>query len=483
MVLRKGTPQQREIWKVLAKEQCHVMVEALAGTGKTTTIAAGAGKLPKGQTVAFVVFGRANAAEFRQKLPPHVQSSTLNSLGNRACYRAYDKSQVDRDKTAMFLPPMMDRQTKRAVMRLVSLCKGNLLDGRNQDELDALCANHNIELNGERAMIFGMIPNILEQSRQMTAVIDYDDQIWLPIVNNLPMYKFDVLMVDEFQDMNLAQQELCLKAGHRLVMVGDRHQAIMGFRGADVISMQRMHDRLAASKRGIKVLPLTVTFRVPIAGVILARHIVPGLEAWDDAIVGKILRGEEAKKRPFEIGDMVLCRVNAPLISMAYGFIKEGKRVTVQGRDIGEGLKNKVLKLAAPRDSVIDLTARVEEERARETARIQADESHILSNESKLLNLNDRCDCIIALCEGMDLVQDVIARIEALFDNMNNETKQDVVLLSSVHRAKGLESKVVHIINQELLPHPMARQPWELDQERNLLYVAYTRFKEVMVLR
>jgi DNA helicase-2/ATP-dependent DNA helicase PcrA len=479
----KPTPQQREVWRVLAQEQCHVIVEALAGSGKTTTIVEGAKKLPRGQTVAFVAFNRGIADELATKLPKTVVSSTLNSLGNKAVYRAYGKTTIDRDRTVTYLPFNMDRQTKRAIAKLVSLCKGNLLDGRNLAELDALCISHNIELNGTRDIVFEWVPNILEQSKEVKGVIDFDDQVWLPVVNNLAMRKFDVLMVDESQDLNRAQQELVMRAGERIVLVGDRHQAIYGFRGADAASMQRMEQRLSRTPRGCKVLPLTVTFRCSISVVVLAKRIVAGLRARDDAPVGAILRGEEAAATKIEVGHMVLCRVNAPLISMAYGFIKNQTPVKVQGRDIGEGLQNLILRWCHERDSVIDLTRKAEEYRAVETTRIMADETHLLSNETKLMVLNDRCDCILALCEGMDLVQDVIIRIDALFANLTKAETSRFVLLSSVHRAKGLESDIVHIIHEELLPHPMARQDWEMEQEKNLKYVAFTRAKETLVFR
>jgi DNA helicase-2/ATP-dependent DNA helicase PcrA len=49
------------------------------------------------------------------------------------------------------------------------------------------------------------------------------------------------------------------------------------------------------------------------------------------------------------------------------------------------------------------------------------------------------------------------------------------VVFSSVHRAKGLEAKRVYILSPELMPHKMATKPWELEQERNIEYVAITR--------
>jgi superfamily I DNA/RNA helicase len=98
--------------------------------------------------------------------------------------------------------------------------------------------------------------------------------------------------------------------------------------------------------------------------------------------------------------------------------------------------------------------------------------------------LADKTECIEALCDGLDRADQVVSRIQVLFQDVNKTTADitSYVLLSSVHRAKGLEAKVVRIIRPELLPHPMARLPWQKEQEMNLKYVAETRSLEVLHL-
>ena len=64
---------------------------------------------------------------------------------------------------------------------------------------------------------------------------------------------------------------------------------------------------------------------------------------------------------------------------------------------------------------------------------------------------------------------------------MDGET--DGVLLSSIHKAKGLEADRVFLIEPEgaPVPHPMAKQDWEIEQEWNLRYVAITRAKKELI--
>ncbi|HEY3473413.1 MAG TPA: ATP-binding domain-containing protein, partial [Anaerolineales bacterium] len=53
---------------------------------------------------------------------------------------------------------------------------------------------------------------------------------------------------------------------------------------------------------------------------------------------------------------------------------------------------------------------------------------------------------------------------------------------STIHKAKGLEADKVFWLNSSKCPSPWARQPWQLQQEYNLCYVATTRAKTTLVL-
>jgi hypothetical protein len=51
-----------------------------------------------------------------------------------------------------------------------------------------------------------------------------------------------------------------------------------------------------------------------------------------------------ARVRP---GDMIICRVTAPLVFQCLKFINRGQYATIQGRDIVSGLRSLAEKLAA----------------------------------------------------------------------------------------------------------------------------------------
>jgi len=60
--------------------------------------------------------------------------------------------------------------------------------------------------------------------------------------------------------------------------------------------------------------------------------------------------------------------------------------------------------------------------------------------------------------------------------------KRAQVTFSSFHRAKGLEADNVFIIKPSSMPSKRASQDWEIRQEQNIMYVAYTRAKDTIFM-
>src|SRR5262249_16613860 len=157
-----------------------------------------------------------------------------------------------------------------------------LHDGQDGAVLEDLASRHNVvfpDLREDR--VLKLVPIVLEECLDHEAAADYDDQVWLPVLRRLPVEQFDMVLMDEAQDMKRAQEELARMACQqgRIIPFGDRFQSCYGFRGADPDSIQSFYESLRDSPRGCLILPLTVTQRCPKSHVRLAQGIVPDLEA------------------------------------------------------------------------------------------------------------------------------------------------------------------------------------------------------------
>lgn len=89
--------------------------------------------------------------------------------------------------------------------------------------------------------------------------------------------------------------------------------------------------------------------------------------------------------------------------------------------------------------------------------------------ETRAAAARDRMRCLVAAARGCASVGELLAKLARLFDTATG------TMFSSVHKAKGLEADKVFILKPEWMPHPKAKQGWELEQEWNLWYVAVTR--------
>jgi len=265
---------------------------------------------------------------------------------------------------------------------------------------------------------------------------------------------------------------MSVKTGGRIMFVGDPKQAIYGFAGASCDSIDRIKDVAKASE-----LPLSVCYRCPDNVLQLARRIVPHVETapgkgdgvveyFDREKVGSIL-GE---------GDIVLCRTNAPLLSLCYSLISAGVQARVKGRDIGKGLTKLIDKLAKKYKvtTIGHLEHAISKYLADYTAAVLAAGGD--EDDARISRLGDQADCIRAIIDASDAttVDNLKSTIDELFSDA-----QASIWLSSVHRAKGLEADRVFIIRPEQLP-PRWSKPgtWQYEQELNLKYVAMTRAKK-----
>ena len=91
-----------------------------------------------------------------------------------------------------------------------------------------------------------------------------------------------------------------------------------------------------------------------------------------------------------------------------------------------------------------------------------------------LLYLKDIIKSSEALSKGCNTIDDMEKRMARLF----SDAKTDGITLLTVHKAKGLEAKNVHIISPITMPLKNAKLDWQIQQEHNLHYVAITRAME-----
>jgi len=462
-----GTQEQENIWNAIAETDNHIFVNAGAGTGKTFTIVEAANRLPFGNTAAFLAFNKSIATELANRLPSDVEAKTFHAFGFAAIRQAGIKTRMSGYKVNNIIKELLGKDFHVAPLKkLIGLIKGSLTEGTDKHAIMDLISEYNINFQSDRELAIALeaIPAILTMCRTQTHHIDFDDMIWLPLVNNYPMPNYDVMFVDEAQDFNEAQRELirkCVKGG-RCIIVGDKNQAIYGFRGADSNSIGMFYQSLEGGEREISEFPLSITWRCPTSVVKEANRFVKEFNAHKDAIAGTVI--ENAPFNP-QTNDMVLCRYNAPLISAFYDLISQGKNAYILGRDMTQGLIMAVDKITKNDNMGTDEFWELF------TTDFEYNFNKLIKQDKKAqaLALEDKKDCIEIFVHKATTVGGIKYEIKRVFDNADDGE----IMLSTVHKAKGLEADNVYILATERMPHPLGGQ-----EENNIAYVAITRAKK-----
>lgn len=501
--LALGSPQQIAIWKYLMEQPGNLLVIARAGTGKTYTMIEAlkflksAGKLPKYTT--FAAFNRAIGNELKLKVPEGVRAGTLHSLGFSACKYAWPDAKPDEDKLYEILmsefggqPKKADRAIMAGVLRLASLVKNCLLGEVYQEDghwffeivpelLTELCERFDVDVEDDRPRAYRLVQTIIEQGLQDESTFDLDDMIWLPVVKGLRVFKSDLLIVDEVQDLNACQHAFVMMAGRRIVVVGDDFQSINGFRGADTESIPKLRTALAEARYGSGELTLTTSWRLPKSHAVYVQDVVKDIEAAPEAVEGVIADKHHMEMRKeVRPGDMVVCRTNAPLVSLAFWLIRHTKTpVKVQGRDIGANLIRLI-------DSLVDtdnITAFGINLRAYyEMKQAKLMKKDTQKNQRALMTLRDTYAMLKEFLENFNSIAEIKREINSLFASPTENDASRYVRLGSVHQVKGLEAHTVWVYGPEQMPHPMARSKEDRQQEQNIWYVAHSRSKQNMYL-
>ncbi|MHA2265885.1 MAG: UvrD-helicase domain-containing protein, partial [Candidatus Thorarchaeota archaeon] len=217
----KPSPYQQAVFDAVELGARSLLIEAVAGSGKTTTIVHAVGLLPRNYNILFMAFNKRIVEELELRLPRHVIGATFNSVGYRA-WRNYVgrfvKTQAN--KTWLIMRDMLHEDDVEVygafVKRMVGLAKsagiGGYLLEDTAENWEALRAHHNVYIPSKEAnTAYGitLAQIVLRQSIKMARkLVDFDDQIYMPYLENVAFEKYDRLFIDEAQDTNEVQVEL-----------------------------------------------------------------------------------------------------------------------------------------------------------------------------------------------------------------------------------------------------------------------------------
>jgi superfamily I DNA/RNA helicase len=515
----KFTPSkyQKDIFKFILEDNKNGLISAVAGSGKTTTLIKALEIIPEGKSVLFMAFNKSISDEISKRVPKNkfIDVKTVHSYGN-SLLSSYIETEIEPDKYRLvyknvinFLSgkdfdsikkynfdqehisyiefirnftngkDLYDTNFRNNVNKLVNLSRLHFIDfdtfSIGISELKMIANQNSIESNDYECEVSWYISKLGMYDNK---IIDYTDMVFLPNLFKFDVPKYDFVFIDECQDLNTCQRLLMLQAVKpetgRFIAVGDPKQSIYSFAGADSESYKKLRQL-----PNTKELPLSVTYRCGKEIINQVKHINPLIKPHTKNGVGEVL--ESFSYLDIEDGDMVLCRNTFPVVSLCINLLCKGRKAYIIGSDIGLSLKNMIknCEKITEKFSMENVISRLNHEVEKMIEKIKVKNgisSREASEETTIMLFKEKIQIIQALSEDIEDPLVVMEKIDKIFSDKN----QQGVCLSNIHKSKGLESNRVFILHRELMPSRRATLPWEIEQENNLIYVAYTRAKKTL---
>lgn len=494
---RVWSGQQESIFDWFARGTGNLVVRARAGSGKTTTIIEGVSRAPE-SSILLAAFNKRIADHMGERIAAtgsQAAVKTLHALGYGIIRGYWPKAKMNDERGQQLAwkagGKAMPHGIARKVKRLASIAKGSLpdfdpADPAFADILADIAIRFDLEPEEDDAgWTTDRIAETAVKAMQLATIedgtgFDFDDMLFLPVFHGWIRPRYGLVVIDEAQDMNAVQIELARKVlvyGGRFAAVGDDRQAIYGFRGADSTAIDRLKREMNAAELG-----LTVTYRCGKVIVDHARMIVPDIVAAPQNPVGSIQYASVGDVVDCaDIGDFILSRRNAPLVPICLSLIRSGKRARIEGREIGHTLAS-IAKRWKP-ISIPHIENCIEKWRQRENSKL--DFRNTEEAMAKKDTINDQAETLLALLSGLKDASDLVPRIVSIFGDGADDNRP-AVMCSSIHKAKGMESKRVFVLKAHL--NKITRKSNDLHQqanreleEANLEYVAATRAIETLV--
>lgn len=483
------TPEQLAVIEFAQRDKRSLLVNALAGAAKTTTLCLAAAKLPLIPTLC-CAFNKSIATEMGKRMPSHIQCATMNSLGHRVWGSTVGKRlTLATDKTYDTLTSLSQRarpeekkvlgEAFASLLRAARMAKASgyvpaqfasiakpLI---SQSDLIPFFASQ-IDVNPDEFFL-DTLDRVLELSiaESFEGRIDFDDQIYMSTLFGGAYPKFPIVMVDEAQDLSpLNHLTISKMVAGRLIAVGDPNQAIYGFRGAAADSMSTLRESFFMEE-----LTLSTSFRCPRKVVERAQPFVPAFRYPEWAKEGTVETLESWSADSIPEGAAIICRNSAPLFRTAMKLIRAGRGIKLVGQDIGASLIKTLEKLGPGTTSQEDLLSLIDLWEKTELGK---------AHEARTAAIVDRAECLRVFAEFGATLEAAVAYAKHLFAASGS------ILLMTGHKSKGLEFDVVFHLDPFLIPSKWAKaaaesgSPEQLKQEKNLRYVIETRAKDSLYL-
>lgn len=484
--------EQEAIFEYAEKGILNMIVQSVAGSGKTTTLVECVKRLRNEKSILVLAHNKSTKETLISRIQPsdNIKIYTLHGLGWRMFMEHFGfEPELVEDKYKQYffnnITEICGEDYKKLKGGQKMVFKSNVIDmidkarqnlKQSEKELKRLFVRkYGMSLLANECEV---VSKILKWGYENTKTVDYQDLIWFPYEFGYFTKKYlaDIIMLDEAQDASIAQQDIimrCFKRNTRLFAFGDKDQTINSWCGSDNESFEHLKDS-SVFRRDAMELELTTNYRCGKKIIEYAKKYTDSkIHATENAPEGSV--NFETSLETAQDGDMVLCRNISPLMNVYRDGISKGKKMYFRGESLGANLLNDV---DYSNGETIEEIIKNIKKRLIATWELITNTQELTYKETmtdiRVLSLLDTIKTLENLPDNIITRNDLIEFTKNIFSDEGKEGIQ----LSTIHRAKGLEADNVYVICPSLIPSQFATLDWEIDEEKHLQYVMCTRPKQ-----
>ncbi len=431
-------------------------VHAFAGTGKTSTLVHFAQARPNVRFL-YMAFNKSVQLEAATKFPSHVICKTAHSLawhgfGKRFKHKLTFNLKINTVMTALELKRYDTAKFTLETLQRFLVSADPILYGAHISPLARMLHSPD------------KMPDFVALARTLWAKMTNELDKSVPMIHDgyLKMYQlseprlnFDCILLDEAQDISPVIADIVLSQDRITILVGDPHQAIYGWRGAQD-TMQNVNANTT--------LYLTHSFRFGENVASLANKILHTFKGEKEKLFG--MNGD-GKLGQVNGQYTILARTNGALFAEAAELIKKYKLGFVGG------IHSYQLSLLVDTYYLFD----------NQYDKIQDSYLRNFQSYSQLKQFAEEVEDfeLMSRCRIVDKFEKSIPILVDEITNKAVDVKQAEICLSTAHKSKGLEFDQVKLSNDftKLLEDERLISIDKINlEEFNLVYVAVTRARE-----
>ncbi len=452
----KNIPWTAEQLKVLNTTKESVLVDSTAGSGKSCLLSEVAFNNPKSK-ILYMAFNKDIVESIRRTLPENVEVTTFHAFGLRIIRKNNPKAKVDPSKIMGIARNL----------RVANLTEKHYGLGGSPTSIQSWCDTCDRYYISKSLIDKAKI--CMKKANEDTNNISFSDMINMPVRENMKFEKYDIVLIDEYQDCGIDKIKLMgMVETERIVFVGDVRQKINSFVGSDPY-IEDVIKKVYRKPDGSNFDHLTIneSFRCPTEIVKQAQRFVPNMSTSKPGgrVRSTFLHQFDIKTIPAD--SLILCRANAPLLQLAQDMIRKKMDFSIKKKEIQSLAKeiNSLVNVAGTRD-IETLKEECYDKQSAEMERYEENGWNPTIPEQ-------RFDTIYAILDTGKSLSDS----EALINNLlKHSTSDSTRKLSTIHSAKGTESENVYYLKRDISKRIMKKaKGYQVAEELNVCFVGVSR--------